>query len=370
MKVGIFTFPNSVSYGATLQMYALCRAVERLGHEADAIHYQNMFMKKELHCKSTAESDSKYLFKRKLKRVLHGKQYRNFKKFEKKSVSLYPKKLLTNESRLPFVGVQYDAIVCGSDQVWNPRITGGDLSYFLNFCGETTRRISYAPSFGVEVLSDDLKAQIKEELNQFYALSVREVQGQAMISDMIGREVPVVVDPTMLLDADEWRRMETPYRKVKGNYILYFTVKSSPRLFKKTQEFAKKHGLTMVVVGGNILKKIKNPDSTIHYAVDISPSEWLWLMDHAQYVATNSFHGTAFSIVFEKDFYLELSAATNSRLTNIVRIMALEDRILPAETDMIPSKADYTKARDNMLSLRESSLNFLKNALLEEKKNG
>jgi len=144
MKVGIFTFPNSASYGATLQMYALCRAVERLGHEADAIHYQNMFMKKELHCKSTAESDSKYLFKRKLKRVLHGKQYRNFKKFEKKSVSLYPKKLLTNESRLPFVGVQYDAIVCGSDQVWNPRITGGDMTYFLDFVPENVKKVSYA----------------------------------------------------------------------------------------------------------------------------------------------------------------------------------------------------------------------------------
>ncbi|MBQ9780402.1 MAG: polysaccharide pyruvyl transferase family protein [Clostridia bacterium] len=370
MKVGILTFPNSVSYGATLQMYALCRAVERLGHEAEAINYYNVFMKAELHCKSTAKSEKKYRCKRIIKSFLHRKLYRKFAAFEKDVINLFPKKSFTDKALLPEIGTRYDAVICGSDQVWNPNITGGDLSYFLNFCGQTTRRVAYAPSFGVEILPEALKDQAREELKLFSEISVREVQGQALVTDMIGREVPVVIDPTMLLEREEWEKIEVPYRKIKGDYILYFTVKSSHRLFQKCRDFAKKNGLTMVVVGGNFLKKIKNNDPTVQYATCISPAEWLWLIHHAKYVATNSFHGTAFSIIFEKDFYLELSAATNSRLINIVRILALENQILSEEADMIPTKADYKMARENMLRLQEDSLSYLKNALREDVNHG
>lgn len=370
MKVGIFTFPNSVSYGATLQMYALCRVVKALGHETEVIHYHNTFMKAELHCNSKGKSVRSYRAKRKIKNIIHWNLYRRFRKFERSKISFYPKKSFTDKSLLPSVGSRYDAIICGSDQVWNPNITGRDLSYFLDFCEESTRRIAYAPSFGVEVLHDTLESQIREELNRFSELSVREAQGKDMIFNIIGREVPVVIDPTMLLEADEWRKMETPYQKIRGDYLLYFTVRSTNHLFEKSREFAKKHGLKMVVVGGNFLKKIKNNDPTVHYAIDISPTEWLWLVDHARYVATNSFHGTAFSIIFEKDFYLELSAATNSRLTNIVRVFHLENQILSAGTDMHSTRVDYKIAREEMLRFKEDAMNYLKNALREDVTHG
>ncbi len=370
MKVGIFTFPNSVSYGATLQMYALCRAATRLGHEVEVINYHNAFMKAELHRNSAAESRIKYSFKRAIKNTLHRKLYKRFKTFETNAVKLYPKKSFSNTSLLPGISARYDAIICGSDQVWNPNITGGDLSYFLNFCDEKTRRISYAPSFGVEVLSDELKNQVREELKLYDAISVREAQGQTLVADMLGRDVPVVIDPTMLLEKSEWERMEKPYLKIRGDFVLYFVVKQSPGFFNKCRDFAKKNGLTMVVIGGNALKKMRNKDSTVHYAVDISPAEWLWLIHNAKYVATNSFHGTAFSIIYEKDFYLQLPNFANSRLINVVRMLALEDRILPMESNMIPSEVDYTIARQNMNQLREESLSYLKDALREDAING
>ena len=370
MKVGIFTFPNSASYGATLQMYALCRAVELLGHEAESINYYNAFMKAEMHCNSAGESKIKYRVKRTVKKLLHIRLYKKFKSFERNTTKLYPKKSFTDTALLPRVGARYDAVICGSDQVWNPNITGGDISYFLNFCGESTKRVAYAPSFGVESLSDEFRNQVQEELKLFSSLSVREVQGQAMVSDMIGKEVPVVIDPTMLLDVSEWESMEIPYGKIKGDYILYFTVRSSHEFFGKCLRFAKQNGLTMVVVGGNASKIIKNNDPFLHYALDVSPAEWLWLIHNAKYVATNSFHGTAFSIIYEKDFYLELSAATNSRLINIVRMLALEDQILGAEEEMCPTRADYTQARENIHRLRKESMNYLETALCEDVSHG
>lgn len=370
MKVGIFTFPNSVSYGATLQMYALSRAIETLGHEAEVINYHNAFMKAEKHCKHTSESKIKHSVKRIVKKALHGKLYKGFRAFEKDAVNLYPQKSFSDVALLTGMIDRYGAVICGSDQVWNPNITNSDLSYFLNFCGEKTRRISYAPSFGVEELPDELKDPIRKELDRFTAISVREAQGQELLRDILDKDVPVVLDPSMLLEKSEWEKMESPYRKVAGDFVLYFTVKSSRRFFEKCRDFAKNNGLKMVVVGGNSLKAMQKRDPVVHYAVDISPKEWLWLIHNAKYVATNSFHGTAFSVIYEKDFYLELPPVTNSRLINMVRIMGLEERVLAKETEITPSTVDYTAARENMRLLREQSMTYLKDALCEDTANG
>jgi hypothetical protein len=113
-------------------------------------------------------------------------------------------------------------------------------------------------------------------------------------------------------------------------------VKTSRHFFNKCRDFAKNNGLKMVVVGGNFLEKNQKKDPVVHYAVDISPKEWLWLIHNAKYVATNSFHGTAFSMIYKKDFYLQLPNFANSRLINIVRFMGLEDRILEKEAEMLP----------------------------------
>ena len=173
MKVGIFTFPNSVSYGATLQMYALCQTVERLGYEAEAINYHNAFMKAELHCNSAAEPTGKYRAKRIIKNALHRKLYRNFRRFEKDVIPLYPKKSFTDPALLPKVGLEYDAVICGSDQVWNPNITGGDLSYFLDFLcpqlwrGGVAGTVGKTDSRGIEAVFGALRARVARTSHGF-----------------------------------------------------------------------------------------------------------------------------------------------------------------------------------------------------------
>ncbi|MBE6620200.1 MAG: polysaccharide pyruvyl transferase family protein [Ruminococcaceae bacterium] len=366
MKVGIFTFPNSASYGATLQMYALCYAVGALGHEVEAINYYSSFMKKENHCRAGQSSAFAHAMKRTARRILHASLYARSSAFEKKNIPLYPRNFFSGRNMLPTVGLRYDAVICGSDQVWNPNITGGDLSYFLDFCSDSTRRISYAPSFGLDTLPEDFVAGAKRELTKFSSLSVREAQGQAIIADMIGREVPIVLDPTLLLEASQWQALEDTGFSVGEEFVLYYTVKSSPRLFAKCRSFAQQQGLKMIVVGGQWANRNQSKDSVVRYAVDISPATWLWLIHHARYVVTNSFHGTAFSVIFEKDFYLELSSLTNSRLNNIVSALALRDRVVPLEENITPVPANFSIMSERLAALRKASLNYLKDALSED----
>lgn len=356
MNAGIFTFPNSTSYGAALQMYALYHTVESLGHTPEVINYQNTYMKEQKHF------SRKTWLRQTAAKVLHHRAYRNFHAFEKNYMSGYPQKAISDPQYLPALAARYDAVICGSDQVWNPDITGEDLSYFLNFCDENTRRVAYAPSFGISEFSGDFANKIRGDLEKFHALSVREAPGQALLSGLLGKNVPLVCDPTLLMDAADWTKLEKSHPAGEGEYILYYTIRSSASLWSKCKAFARERGLKIVVVGGNALKNLMKKDEQIRYAVDISPEQWLFLVHRARYVFTNSFHGTAFSINYRRDFYVEFSSLTNSRLEQITRTLGLGGQIV-GEDNLTGAAVNYTVADQVLPQIREASLNYLANAL-------
>ena len=128
--------------------------------------------------------------------------------------------------------------------------------------------------------------------------------------------------------------------------------------------------MKIVVAGGNFLKNLKNRDPMVEYAVDISPQEWLYLLHHANYVVTNSFHGTAFSINFRKDFYVEFSSHTNSRLANIVQMLGLEERVVKNGEIIVPTSADYRKTDLVLPELYRQSMAYLTEALREGEARG
>lgn len=364
MKVGIFTFPNSVSYGATLQMYALYDAVNRMGHDAEIINYHNVYMKAEKHTGSSKNDVSIKIFAKKLIRTLiHIRFYSCFRRFEKKNMKLYPSKSFTEKQKLPDIGKRYNAVICGSDQVWNPNITDADLSYFLDFCGENTRRISYAPSFGIDSFSDDFSKLIEKELVAFHALSVREKPGQDLIYKLIGKEPSLVLDPTFLVSSDQWTKMERKHPAANGEYILYYTIRRSDNLLRRCMEFSSETGLKVVIVGGNSLMVLQNKNPLVEYAIDIGPDEWLYLMHNARYIFTNSFHGTAFSINYNKDFFVEFSSLTNSRLEQIIGDLKLENRIVKTDNELSIEPIDYLSVEKILSELRKTSEQFLNSAL-------
>lgn len=365
MKVGILTFPNSTSYGATLQMYALYKTVERMGNEPEVINYFNSYMKSQLHiAKIQKHSGWRRVLRVKAKQILHARQYAGFKRFEK-PLTKFPKAPVSEKNGLPQIGERYDAVICGSDQVWNPDITNYDLSYFLDFCGCETRRVSYAPSFGVEEVSEEYGRRIGKELMKFSDLSVREESGQKLIGELTGRQAQLVVDPTLLLDSKDWEHCETAHPAAKGDYILYYTVRSSESLWKYCLNLAEKCNMKILRIGSNMISRHLKGSDKVTYVCDISPDEWLYLIHHARYIVTNSFHGTAFAINYRRDFFVEFSSLTNSRLSNIVKLLGLEGQVVKNERSELPMTTDYSCAEKILPEMKAESLRFLKRALTD-----
>lgn len=365
MRIGILTFPNSTSHGASLQMYALYRTTADMGYDVEIMNYHNAYMKSNLHCaRMQKQSKPVRAIKLKLNQLIHCRQYMGFRRFESR-MTKFPEKPVSDKTRLPEIGSRYGAVICGSDQVWNPDITDADLSYFLDFCGPETARISYAPSFGVETLPESLGHAAGEELKRFFRISVREESGRQLIRQIACRDAQLVVDPTLLMDAREWMEHETAHPAAKGEYILYYTVRSSDSLWRYCKNLAKKHNLKILRIGSNVISKHLKRSDGVEYVCDVSPDEWLYLVHHACCVVTNSFHGTAFSINYRKNFFVELSSLTNSRLSHIVSVLGLEDRIVKNEEASLPLETDYSQTERVLPTLRGESLEYLRRALKE-----
>lgn len=364
MKVGILTFPNSPSYGATLQMYALYKTVCKIGNDVEIINYHNSYMKAEKHIGRGRNNTVKYKIKNKISHILHRKNYLQFRRFERNNLKLYPEKPIVNKEELKKLSDRYDAVICGSDQVWNPDITDSDVSYFFDFCGDKTKRISYAASFGKKELSEKYSCSISRELEKFSEISVRENSGKAIVAKIVGKEAALVSDPIFFLNAEEWRKIEKKHPAAEGKYILYYTVSSSAELWRKCLAFSERNNIKIIVVGGNIIKKIANKNPMIEYAVDVSPEQWLYLVDKASYVFTNSFHGTAFSLNFRKNFFVKYPVMYSTRLEQLVTDTGMEKRVINGDEELSSDNISFEFAEEKMNKHKEFSLSFLENALL------
>ena len=364
MKIGILSFPNMTSYGCSLQMYALYRAVEQTGAKAEIINYRNEYMKARRH---TSAGNGKSSFKTALRlsvsKAIHLRQILAFRKFERRMV-LHPAKEISNKRELTEVSKRYDGVICGSDQVWNPMITDTDLSFFLDFCAPDTKRLAYAPSFGISEFTDAFTEKILPELNRFDYLSVREDVGARYVEAIAKRQAEVVLDPTFLISQKEWSELEKPHKMAKGKYIFCFPVRKSAALIKFGRELAEKKNAMLIVAEGNMLTLLRNKDRRIRYALDLSPEEWLYLLHHAECVVTNSFHGAAFSIHYQKDFYLECSSSkANSRLEQLVELCGLHDRVIQRGFDIRDTGIDYADVDARIAPAKQASMEYLKNSV-------
>ena len=364
MKIGILTFPKMTSYGCSLQMYAMYRAVEKLGAEAEIINYRNEYMKARRH---TSAGRSRIRIKAALRvaatKTLHLRQILAFRRFEAQ-MSQYPPHVTTDKTALAEAAKRYDGVICGSDQVWNPLITDTDLSFFLDFCGSDTKRIAYAPSFGISEFSEEFTAKIRPELEKFSHLSVRETAGVRYVKELVDRPVETVLDPTFLIDSAEWESLEQAHPLASGKYMFCFPVRNSDALVKCARALAEKRGLTLIVAQGNYRKMLCNKDRNVKYAPDLTPGEWLYLLHHADTVVTNSFHGAAFSIHYRKNFYLEGTYHNaNSRLDQLMELCGLQDRVLRPDCSESVDPIDFDAVEARLAPARASSRNYLKQAI-------
>lgn len=341
MKIGIFTFMQS-NYGAILQATALRlflkdeldADVEVINFTTDSHLADNKVIKKRspVFLKNiyySLFSLLRYgqLSTRKRKTELFKSSYLNLSQ-RYKTV----KELLDNPPK-------EDIYITGSDQVFNP---GKDYLpvYFLGFDKGGGRKVAYSPSFGISSFSDSFEKDIAQYLKDFDFLSCREQSGSDFIAKIIGKEIPTLLDPVTLLSKEQWSSLAKSSYNGKG-YIFVYNLNGGYDLIHYANLLKQKVGLRIICLASNITH-FYNVDSQIYNA---GPAEFLGYIRDAKYVITDSFHGTMFSLIFNKKFSTLISTpSTSSRITNILGKLELQDHISfsPTEIDFESISKNYS----------------------------
>ena len=220
-----------------------------------------------------------------------------------------------------------DIYVSGSDQVFNPNGNYKDV-FYLNFTKGKKRKVAYSASFGICDFNQDDTEQIAPLINDFDALSCREKEGSEYLSSISGKEVQWTVDPTLLLTADEWTQIAIA-PKIKDKYIFIYALASESYLIDIARKIKEETGYKIFCVRSNT-RDFYSIDKFIY---GCGPSEFLGLVKNAEYVVTDSFHGTIFSTIFDKPFYVFISRPkVSTRIYNLIELLKVPERIITHES--------------------------------------
>ena len=373
MDIKIITCHDVYNYGASLQAYALSHYIQSEGHEVKIIDYlpdykPNMYDLTRL----TEQGIFGGIAKRVpfLKSLCGLCRNRHLIKFlgRRDSFDAFKNKFLnltvptaTSCEMLEEQKMQADLFIAGSDQIWNPNYGNGwDKSYYCGFVVGKSRCISYAASFGVSKIEDDFRLFLAQQLKNFESISVREASGVKLLQEL-GVTSANVLDPVFLLSKDKWKCLVR--EKFSFKYLLVYDFHNdNPKLKRLAQRIAKKQGLKIVAI---------NEEITIPYADknvnDAGPIEFLSLIYGAEVVIASSFHAAAFSIIFNKDFYVFplLGHHNSSRITDLLQMLKLEDRFDP--DDITALHVNYDIPNERLSEKIKFSKNWLTNNLVDNK---
>ena len=293
MKIGILTFHNADNYGAVLQAYALQQKLNSLGFENEFVEIDtgNSSDKNETGNTENAVTGAAAIFARKVK-AENEKRNGLFKEFRDKYFNVSE---TYHQNNMNSIGKEYDALIAGSDQVWNFSLPDFDLRYLLPFEGKV-KKYSYAASFGNEP-DEKLMKQAMTYLNRFDGISVREKSGKELIEKYSDKKALVLPDPTLLLDRKDWDKLADAAPTEKGRYVLLFLLKNDDKLAEQAKDEADRSGVALKVVCAGYIPKY-GFDSWSGNGVE----KWISLIKNADSVFTNSFHGTVFSLIYGKKF--------------------------------------------------------------------
>jgi len=357
MLIRTVTFQRTHNCGAAMQAYALMKYLQSLGNRVEILDYR---------------PDWLYDCNKPLKTFLNNPSVKN--------LLLMPFVMLSTFKFFAFVrdcccvtapvyckdGIKKlsacDMYVAGSDQIWNPRLTKGlDDVYLLNFPTEG-KKIAYSASCGLDNLADDIMLPIVQAVHSFNGVAVREHYLENKLHEYGVEKAICVLDPVFLLNKEEYRKIAIPAKHKK--YLLLYTMAArSPQFLKFAKRLAEHYGL-MILDTGSIRKKW--PADCVEW--NYGPREWLGLIDGADFVLTNSFHGTALSIVFRKNVYVMTAGDVSSRLHSVLSDFGMQDRFVKNdEVDTVEiTETDYSRYEDNIQKHIEKSKNFLKEHCCEK----
>jgi hypothetical protein len=379
--IGLVTPTKVLNYGTKLQAYAMQELIGSLGFPVEVLNYEfqydlrpHVVAKKLFSISKTKERIAQRLTRLRYKRIpglqkrIHARAtlISQFDQLLRRSPEIRGFETLKQHAR------KYSAVVCGSDQIWLP--VNMHAEYFtLEFAPEKVRRVAYAPSFGISEVPPGIANRYTRFLSRMHHISVREEAGRKIIQSLMGKDVPVVLDPTLTIDSQRWVSLAaTSTVKRPDGYIFCYFLGSNPEHRETAARLGRELGLK--VVGLPHLEEFIPADDT--YAdqalYEVGPVDFIHLIQNASLVCTDSFHGTAFSVIFRKRFITferyrpDSQKSTNSRIYSLLDKLELRHRLA---TDFASARAiasvepnhDNTCLRLN--ALKQVSHQYLQSAL-------
>lgn len=384
-KVGMAINYDYPDYGGMLQAYASFRKIRDLGYDSEAINISAVasdikrrkikYFAKNITDFSIVKEKSQVVFKKmrqKTNRELRanlGKRYEAFDTFCAKKFKI--SKEYKDWTELTRGCRDYCAIVVGSDQLWLPSNIAGDY-YTLSFVPDDVKKIAYATSFGVSKIANGQEDKAKEYLSRINFLSAREESGQRIIKECTGRDVPLVCDPALLLTSAEWDEETTNKKNIDGPYIFCYFMGNNPWQREFAKKLKEKTGCKVVALL-HLDQYIKSDENYVDDApYDVSPSDFVNLVKNADYVCTDSFHGTVFSIIYHRIFFTfkrfseKATLSTNSRIDTLLRKTGLQDRLVEkdySDLELLKKSINWDVVTERLDIFRRFSLDYLVKSL-------
>lgn len=357
IHVGILTFHYAINPGSVLQALGLLRTIQSLCPRIDCriINYQGTNYRKYF-----TTFNSKWSFLRNVKQCYFIFAYNRYQKFwHRSNNSVFPKKRIDEEELLNLTG--YDVIVAGSDQIWNLKLTKKNYLFFVPFC-KGVKKISYAASIGMKDFPEEEKEKVADYLKEFQFISVREPEAQNAIEKLIGIRPELMIDPSFLLKKDEYEIIAKP-PQINNRYIFLYLRHKNSEVVPYARKMAEAKGLQIVECHDGV-RKIFNEDKIV---IQPGPGEWLGWLLNATYVFTDSFHGCAFCINCNKQFFVKISSANSemsSRIYHILDRYGMKTRLIEDEKKMLTMPdIDFSKSNTLLIQDREKALDYLRKAL-------
>ena len=364
-KTATVTWIKFHNFGTFLQAYALQQVILQQGYMNDIL--DDSFIYVQDYQKNFS------LWRRwlhRLKRVLCHVLYWRFRKCQRISDALYASfqkdELLVNSDICPLrkLNERYDIFICGSDQIWFPSDDIFSPYYYLDFVDK--KKIAYAPSLGVTNYPKNFVPKVKPLLERFDFISVREKQGERLLLEFLDKEIETVLDPTLLLSPVDWKKLIEGMPSIKGDYMLCYFLTPNTWYLNFVRDFAKQKKLPIRIF-------CTHPSYIFWQGCTVAgPKEFLNYLFHSSYFFTDSFHGSIFSILFEKRFCTfkrfedSSEREQNSRITNLFSLLGLQDYFV-SQNELEKVKQlpliDYSQVMQHLNILRAQSLEYLIHAL-------
>ena len=363
-KVKVVTLHRVFNYGSVLQAYATQKAVESVGAECEIVDYITEQRTKRALKKKYEIHGLRGLVYYLLRCVSIGIKWRTFDRFIKKNIAVTSRQYISTDDLRKSPPLA-DIYMTGSDQVWNSKYNEGiDHGFFLDFGDEETRRVAFAASIGQDKLEEREKPEIARLLSKYAIVSVREKSAVDIVRDLTGREPTLIIDPTLQLDASEWTKLESKPLMKKRYVLLMLLYNEDNGATDYARKVADRLGCELVKISWDLTKDRRIDRLFTHR----SPVVFLSLMHHAEYVVTNSFHGTAFCLNYNKRFSVIKRNEMQTRIDSILQLTGLTSRLVEpgagtAELSEVDAEIDYDRVNAVLSEERTKAKDFLREAV-------